>query len=47
MNNTLRIFNIKGEEKHKCTEFGKLESCITQIKHEKQSLLAIGSHENC
>ncbi len=45
MDNSLRIFNIKGEQKHICSEFGGWVSCITQIKHDKQSLFAIGSHD--
>lgn len=45
MDNTLRVYNIKGEHKHTCQEFGGWVSCVSQIKQEKQNILAVGSQD--
>lgn len=45
MDNSLRIFNIKGDQKHVCSDFNGWVSCISPIKQEKQSYIAVGSQD--
>jgi guanine nucleotide-binding protein subunit beta-2-like 1 protein len=43
MDKTLRYWNIKGESKYVAKEFNGWVSCMTHVKQDKQTMLAVGS----
>jgi len=45
MDKSLKVFNIKGEEKHSNNDFSGWITNITHIKQEKQNLLAVASQD--
>lgn len=46
MDRTLRYWNIKGELKYTSREFNGWVSCLTHIRQDKQSMLAVGSWDS-
>ena len=44
MDKTMRIWNIKGENRHTSDEFGGWVSCFTHLKQGKESSVAVGKY---
>jgi WD40 repeat protein len=46
MDKSLRIWNIKGENRHTSTEFNGWVSSLTLLKQGKENFVAVGKNHN-